>query len=135
MNIHFEWTKEMSVGEDTIDAQHQKLLSQLNKVIDAMVFGPASKEVSEALGFFEQYINEHLSYEEGYMKRRGYLDIDEHEKKHQDFRNKYADFKKRLDSGTTSESILVEMEEFLGEWWLEHIGHEDKKYYLALGTN
>jgi hemerythrin-like metal-binding protein len=132
-DIHFDWTEDMSVGESTIDAQHQRLLSQLNKVIDAMVFGEASKEVAEALKFFEQYINEHLAYEEDYMQRRGYRDIDEHKKKHQDFRDKYADFKKKLDAGTTPESVLVEIEGFLGEWWLEHIGHEDRKYYLALG--
>ncbi len=122
----------MSVGESTIDAQHQRLLSQLNKVIDAMGFGEASKEVAEALRFFEQYINEHLAYEENYMQQHGYRGIDEHKKKHKDFRDRYADFKKKLDSGTTPESVLVEMEGFLGNWWIEHIGHEDRKYYLAL---
>lgn len=133
LDIHFDWTEEMSVGENTIDAQHQRLLSQLNKVIDAMVFGAGSKEVTEALSFFEQYIKEHLAYEEDYMQRRGYHDIDEHKKKHHVFMDKYADFKKKLDSGMTPANVLVEIEGFLGNWWIEHIGHEDRKYYLALG--
>jgi len=131
--IHFEWTESMSVGEIVIDAKHQKLLAQLNKVIDAMVFGAASIEVAEALGFFEHYVSGHLAYEEAYMQRRGYNDIVEHKKKHQKFRDTYADFKKKLDSGATSTNTLVEMEGFLGQWWIEHIGHEDQKYYLALG--
>lgn len=133
LNTHFDWTEKMSIGESTIDAQHQRLLSQLNKVIDAMMFGAESKEVAEALSFFEQYIKEHLAYEEDYMQRHGYFDLDEHKKKHQNFRDNYADFKKKLDSGMTPANVLVEIEGFLGNWWIEHIGDEDRKYYLALG--
>lgn len=134
MSVHFEWTQDMTVGENTIDAQHRKLLSQLNTVIDLMVFGATPKEIAEAVGFFERYINEHLAYEEEYMKRRGFTEIEEHKGKHQDFRTKYAEFKDKLNDGSTSTAILVEMEAFLGRWWIEHIGHEDKKYYLALGA-
>ena len=133
MNIHFEWTEDMSVGESASDAQHQKLLSQVNKLIDAMASGAASTEVAEALNFFEQYINEHLAYEEAYMQRRGFVDLEAHKKIHQSFRKKYADFKTKLNSGLVADDVLVEMEGFLGQWWIEHIGYEDKKYYLALG--
>lgn len=31
MPIYFEWTKDMSVGEDHIDIQHQKLLMELTR--------------------------------------------------------------------------------------------------------
>ena len=130
-SFHFEWTKDMSVGEATIDAQHERLLGQVNTLIDAMVFGAASKEVAEAMHFFEQYIDEHLAYEEEYMEKLGFADIAEHKKKHDEFRAKYAAFKANLQGGHTSETMLVEIEGFLGWWWVNHIGHEDKKYYLA----
>lgn len=133
MKIHFDWTEDMSVGESTIDAQHKKLLGQLNKVIDAMIFDTKSHEITEALKFFEEYVDEHLLYEEEYMKRRGYADIDNHKKKHDEFRATYADFKNKVASGVTPADVLMAMEVFLGQWWVEHIGHEDKKYYIALG--
>lgn len=123
----------MSVGEKAIDAQHQKLLTQVNALIEAMVFGPTSKEVNEALKFFDEYINEHFSYEENYMQRRGFLNIEQHKIRHQDFRNKYSEFLEKLKNSTTSREVLIEMEEFLGRWWLEHIGHEDREYYIAFG--
>lgn len=136
MLIHFEWTEDMSVGEGIIDRQHQKLLSQLNTIIDAMAFGITSVEVTGAVAFFEKYVNEHFSYEENYLQRRKYFGLEEHKKKHHIFRNKYADFKHKLDLGTTPRTVLIEMEEFLGQWFVEHIGREDKKYHLALdGTN
>ncbi|MBU6323426.1 MAG: hemerythrin family protein [Patescibacteria group bacterium] len=135
MSIHFEWTHELSVGEATIDEQHQRLLAQLNAVIDAMALGSGSEKIPEALAFFERYVNEHLAYEEAYMLRRGYREIEEHKVQHQAFRDTYADFKQKFDSGLTPDKILIDMEVFLGEWWLEHIGHEDKKYYLELGVD
>ena len=134
MSVYFEWNESMSVDEPTIDAQHKRLLAQVNKVIEAMLFGIASKEVNEAISFFDTYINEHLAYEEEYMRRRGYLDLEKHKQKHQDFRKKYAEFNEKLKGGKTSSELLIEMEEFLGNWWLGHIGYEDKKYHDALGS-
>lgn len=134
MSIHFEWTESMSVGEATIDAQHQRLLSQVNALIDAMVYGAVSEQVTEALRFFERYIDEHLTYEEEYMRRREFSDLEEHVALHNDFRAQYADFKSKLASGTTPDSVLIDIEKFLGNWWVEHIGHEDRAYFLELGS-
>jgi hemerythrin len=131
--LHFEWTEAMSVGEDTIDAQHRRLLAQLNKVIDAMASDATSEAAAEALRFFEQYVAEHLAYEEAYMQRRGYAEIEEHKKQHQAFRDTYAEFKMKLESGAAPFAVIVAMEEFLGEWWIHHIGREDQKYHRALG--
>ena len=124
----------MTVGELTIDTQHQRLLNQLNKVIDAMIYGASSEEVASAITFFKEYVDDHLAYEEMYMARRGYTYIDEHEKKHQEFRDKYQSFHDKLVSGATPANLLMELEVYLGEWWTEHILHEDKKYYLELGS-
>ena len=123
----------MSVGEPTIDMQHQKLLKQVNTVIETMVFGAHSDEVTEALKFFEQYTNEHLSYEESYMERLGYADLAHHKQKHQDFRKTYEAFKEKVQAGKTPDAVLVQMEQFLGTWWIEHIGYEDQKYHATLG--
>lgn len=131
--VTFEWTPEMSVGEPTIDAQHQKLLAQLNTIIGTMVFGAGSKEVIEAVNFLDQYITEHLAYEEAYMERRGYKEIEEHKAKHQDFRTRYAAYKEKLESGNTPDSVLLDIEQFLGAWWVGHIAHEDHRYFEELG--
>jgi len=128
MSIYFEWTKMMSVGEENIDIQHQRLLSQVNKIIDAMAYGITSKKVFDALAFFEQYINEHLAYEEKYMREKKYTDLSGHLLQHQTFRDEYAIFNKKLKSGQTPVNTLIEMEEFLGNWWIKHIGLSDKKY-------
>lgn len=135
MKIYFEWTKNMSVEEGNIDHQHQKLLDQLNKVIDAMVFGVDSKEVHEAVNFFDKYCKEHFSYEEHYMKEHSYPYIEEHKNKHQEFSGKYIVFKEKLNSGMSAEQLITEIETYLGKWWIEHIGKEDQKYHSFIKEN
>lgn len=129
MAIYFKWTKEMSVGNEIIDSQHKRLLSQVNEIINALAFGVNSNQVKSALDFFDQYITEHFKFEEEYMKEMNFPDLDEHIKYHQDFVQKYFDFKEKF-SQIPPEELILEIEEYLGNWWIEHIGKEDKKYYL-----
>jgi hemerythrin-like metal-binding protein len=134
MSIHFEWTKNMSVGESHIDEQHQKLLSQLNKIIDAMVVGVKSKETSEAINFFDEYIKEHFSYEEYYMQEYSYPFLREHIKKHEDFIKNYVAFLDKLNSGVNANELITEVETYLGEWWVNHIGKEDQQYHQFIDS-
>jgi len=123
----------MSVGEPMIDSQHQKLLNQVNKVIDSMVFGARSEEVKTAVDFFKQYADEHFAYEEAYMESLAYKDIVDHKALHKEFINKYNDFRALLDGGTALDAVLIDVEGFLGQWWVDHIGHEDQKYHASRG--
>ncbi len=130
MSIHFEWKRDMSVGEDKIDTQHQGLLAQINKIIDTLVLGVDSKEIAEAFSFFEKYIENHFSYEEHYMKIHNYPEFEEHKKKHEDFSEKYFKFKDKFNKGEIdSNQLIMEIETYLGGWWIGHIGKEDKKYH------
>lgn len=129
MSIHFEWTPEMSVGEKTIDAQHERLLNQVNKIIDAVAFNRPAAEVSSALDFLDQYVREHFAYEEEYMQRLNYPALAAHQAMHHSFNENYERFKQRLGQGEKPEEIIFEIEKYLGTWWLEHIGHEDKRYF------
>jgi hemerythrin len=129
MSIYFEWTKDMSVGERHIDDQHKKLLSQINKIIYSMAFGATSKEVTDAIIFFNDYVDEHFTYEEEYMKEHEYPYFDEHKRTHKEFIKNNLNFKKRLDDGVEPRELILDIETFIGQWWLKHIGKEDKKYH------
>lgn len=134
MSIHFEWTKDISVGDDIIDGQHQKLLAQVNKIIDTILSGVTSEKVSEAISFFDKYIAEHLAYEEKYMLDRGYPDFEHHKKQHNEFVANSIIFKEQFDKGYEPKQLILDTEKYLGNWWLHHIGVEDKKYYLYFKT-
>ncbi len=133
---HFDWSEDMSVGNDTIDEQHKKLLGQINVIIDRVSGNGVidEKDVVISLNFFFEYAKQHLAYEEEYMAKGGYPEIEDHKKKHAEFLKKYEEIKQRLDTGNElPDMLLVEIERYLGSWWLGHIGHEDKKYAKYFG--
>ncbi|MFA6430204.1 MAG: hemerythrin family protein [Candidatus Paceibacterota bacterium] len=132
MSFNFEWKPELSVHEGVIDIQHKKLLSQVNTVIAAILKGVKTKDVEDAIFFFDEYIHGHLTYEEGYMIKNNYPEFYNHRKMHEDFINKYNLFKDKLKSGVPAGELILEVETYIGQWWLNHIAVEDKKYDIFI---
>jgi hemerythrin len=132
MEYKFNWTIEMSVGEDHIDEQHKKILSQVNKILEAIALGRDYDVVDETISFFDQYIKDHFTYEEEYMREIGFPNIEKHIEKHDNFRNTYKNLKERREHGISNEELILEVETYIGNWWFKHIGQEDKEYYLFI---
>jgi len=130
MAIHFEWTKEISVDNEIIDGQHKRLLSQINIMLDEIFSGVDHEKVKEVIEFLDKYIQEHFTYEETYMTNINYPHLEEHKKLHHDFIQKYYKFKDDFNTGVNKEALLLEIEGYIGLWWVNHIGKEDKKYQL-----
>ena len=128
MKYLFEWTPAISVNNEIIDAQHQRLLGQVNILLSYIIAEKNDEIVVEAVHFLDKYISEHFTYEEQYMAEHKFPEIDVHIKYHKDFADHYQSFKDKLDSGISRESLALEIEQYVGNWWLEHIGKADKKY-------
>lgn len=132
MPINFEWTSELSVGNNVIDVQHKRLLSQVNKIISSIATGIDKEDVEDAINFFDEYIKDHLAYEEAYMLSNNYPDFLEHKNLHEDFIEKYNLFKGQLKAGVPADILIMDVETYIGNWWLKHIGIEDKKYAIFI---
>jgi hemerythrin-like metal-binding protein len=128
MKYLFEWTPEISVGEAKIDEQHKRLLGQTNTLLSYVIAEKNDAIVIDAVYFLDKYINEHFVYEEQYMAEHKFPEIKEHIKHHADFIEHYKSFKEKLLAGVSRESLALEIEQYIGNWWLEHIGKEDHKY-------
>jgi len=135
--MEVEWDPSMSVGEDTIDRQHKKLLAQINKLVEILSsldinMGP----LRETIHFLYTYIKEHFSYEEKYMEEHNYPGLENHKKKHQIFVQFYEDFQKELkvkmSSGDFSsieiKDLLEKIKKYLLDWFIQHLKVEDQKY-------
>jgi len=135
MDIEFQWTEEMSVNNPTIDAQHKQLLKQVNILLDVILNQKNISIIKETVVFLDKYITGHLKYEEEYLAENMYPDLSEHQEIHKNFIKKYEELKESLEiSGPTIE-MFSEVETFLGEWWVNHIGTEDKKYAEFIESN
>lgn len=128
MVFKFQWTEELSVGDPLLDKQHQHLLSKINALIDAIFESEDTVSVYEIIRFLDSYVNEHFRDEEDYMFTHGYPKLDEHRLLHEAFIIQYRNLKQKIFTEKPSELSLVEMENILAKWWINHIGQEDKKY-------
>jgi hemerythrin len=126
--VVIKWDPNLEIGEKVIDSQHKKLLAQINQLHDAYLKGETGSVIEGIIGFLDRYVKEHFDYEEKFMKENGFLGLERHKEAHDGFEVKYKDFKKKLMSGVDSSDLAVEVEVFLGEWWINHIGTLDQKY-------
>ncbi|WP_136810207.1 bacteriohemerythrin [Desulfosediminicola flagellatus] len=123
-----EWEVSFSIGDETIDKQHQKWIALYNKV-DKMLLESNPTEFAEmkveALEEMKQYALYHFSYEENFMKKINYPDLPRHWRLHKDFDYKVFELIRQIESG----GILLHSEllTVMRDWLIEHILKEDMK--------
>lgn len=128
MKYLFEWTSDMSVNEAEIDSQHKELFNQMNILMSAIINHMELNVIENAMKFLGEYIEGHLKYEEEYMSENGYPELDKHKTEHKDFINNYLKLKSKRLYDVPVNEIVSEIEIFLGNWLIMHIGHSDQKY-------
>ena len=125
-----EWKKELSVGVETIDNDHKKLISITNDLIDAVTQEKDLKIILDIFDELEAYTRYHFEREEAYMDTSCVhitsIDRKHHKAQHRYFIDKLVRFRQRIESGENeNQEERFAILEFLVEWLLNHIIHED----------
>ena len=135
--MEIKWEPSMSVGEKTIDGQHRKLLAQTNNLVN--IISSLDVDISqlrETIHFLYGYIQDHFSYEEGYMLENKYPGFAKHKEKHREFIDFYTAFQRKLrDRGASPnfssidvKELLEEARKYLSGWLIRHIKAVDQEY-------
>jgi hemerythrin-like metal-binding protein len=125
----FEWTERLSVGVETIDAQHRELFASINALLNSSGTAIPS-EIPKVVAFLEDYVTNHFGMEEIYMRRLSYPGYPFHKGEHVSFITEFYDLRDELDAGGSSPELAERMGRFFGDWLVNHIGKVDK----ALGA-
>ncbi|MCW8962845.1 MAG: bacteriohemerythrin, partial [Gammaproteobacteria bacterium] len=83
-----EWKDEYSVGIDSIDQQHRKLLNLINQLQTAVNYSTGESFEQEALDELVDYTKTHFSYEEGLLEKYEYPGYEPHKAQHIEMINK-----------------------------------------------
>jgi len=127
----YRWTDDLSVGVETIDAQHRELFRAFNALLSDGV-SPNTEEIPWLLGFLEDYVVNHFGMEELYMRRLSYPGYPEHKNAHIDFINRFYDLRDEVDAQGNNLASADRLGRFLGDWLVEHIGKVDKALGLFM---
>jgi len=123
---YVEWKQEYSVGIDSIDRQHKKLIGLINNLQAAVNYSTGAEFEREALDELVDYTRTHFSYEEGLMEQNGYPEFAAHRAEHELMISRVeqvlAEYQKNPD--TAMQNAI----DFLRDWLINHINGTDKQY-------
>jgi hemerythrin len=120
------WNESLSVKVTEIDRQHQKLVSMINELGEAMRQGKGKDALSKIINGLVSYTVTHFKTEEKYFDQFGYPKRDSHKKEHAEFVKKVSDFKDGFENGSIT--LTIEIMYYLSDWVQKHIKGSDKLY-------
>jgi len=127
-----QWTDELSVQIDSIDAQHKKLVDIINAMHEAMQVGKANDFMRRILADLTAYTQDHFAYEERLFKRHGYAQAAVHHDSHAILIEQLKELQGQMEQGR---AISIKVFSFLKKWLSEHILKEDRQYSQFLRSH
>jgi len=128
----FEWKERMSVGDDMVDSDHQKLIGYLNEMHEAMIAGRGKQVVGEILDKLVAYTKEHFAREEALWKGGHYAGIEQHRKEHKDCIATVTELKAKYATGGVA--LAIDVMNFLRDWLKTHTLKSDKEAADAIAA-
>ncbi len=120
------WNDNLSVGIETIDDDHKKLLTLINNLQTAVFYPTGEAFERQALQELVDYTKYHFEREERMMVENEYPDYEAHKRQHEAMIAKVSGFMQAYDKDR--ESTVEEITAFLKDWLLQHIAGTDQKY-------
>ena len=122
-----EWSNELSVGIDSIDEQHKKLVNMINALNDAMQTGSSNDLLGKIFSGLAAYTQKHFAYEENMFAEYGYTDSEEHKRQHNELIAQVVELKEKFMENPQG-TISADLMQFLKRWLTNHIMRTDKDY-------
>ncbi|WP_419797717.1 MAG: bacteriohemerythrin [Terasakiella sp.] len=122
-----QWDIEkFSVGDKTLDNQHQKIVAMINNLINESDLDIHSETLHDTLAEMLKYSKDHLDYEEALLKKIGYERLEDHAQLHWEYLEMVSDLS--MDTVTGNKNVPSELITYLTHWLNDHILVEDMKY-------
>lgn len=122
------WDKRYNLGVETIDKEHKKLFSILNKLYS---FGQNEEKsqwvCQEAVKYFKDHALQHFADEEAYMASINYEGLEMHKRIHRNFRDRtLTALEKELEATGYSEDSINHFLGVCAGWLIGHTLIEDQ---------
>ncbi|MEA3291462.1 MAG: bacteriohemerythrin [Pseudomonadota bacterium] len=124
---HFvTWNRDLSVGIELIDEDHQKLFNLINQLHTAVYYYTGEAFEKQALDDLVAYTQYHFQREEDLMEKHGYPEFEAHRKEHREMIAQVEQFLR--DYEKRGHETLKEMANYLKSWLISHISDTDQRY-------
>ncbi len=122
------WDDKYSVNNEELDKDHKALFEVVNKLYDSCFDLNSKINLGSLTKILISYTNHHFATEEEYMRAKGYPHLDKHIAEHKMFRDRilHLQHKDNANDIVLTKELIV----YLGNWLLNHVIREDKKYSI-----
>jgi diguanylate cyclase (GGDEF)-like protein/hemerythrin-like metal-binding protein len=127
------WDQGMSVGIESLDNDHKKLISILAQLMSAKNENTQQNNISDLFQQLEFYCQSHFTREEALLTNIGYQQLDDHKQSHRQFIAKIPQLKEQWFADVSEPEIVKDqIILFLQQWLIKHILEEDLDYVPAV---
>jgi hemerythrin len=124
------WSSDLETGIAEIDSGNKKIVDYINSLSAAKETGNRDELVNVLENLLDHVCNQFM-FEEHMMEEAGYEFHKAHEKVHELFAKKLADFRGRVQAGESPYDEVIAM---LDHWVDGHIKNEDQMYAETVQT-
>lgn len=121
-----QWEASLSVKEEHLDADHQKLMNLINQLATVSALG-SRNAVEYVLDDLLHYTEDHFNREELHMAAMAYPHLEQHKKMHFKLTERVRQVRWQYQNGLM-DSLCEDTLTFLMDWLVHHIKEEDRKY-------
>ncbi len=123
---YFEWKDSYSVGIESIDNQHKKLINLINQLQTAVDYSTGELFEREALDELVEYTVTHFHYEEEMMEEHQYPEFEAHRAKHDEMVGRVNRLLEEYPGNP--DAVMAKAVGYLKNWLIKHINGTDKEY-------
>lgn len=126
-----EWSEEFSVGNASIDREHESLIGQINQLYDQLNPPLDTEMIESILSDLQDDISTHFALEELLMQEAGFAEYEAHKQDHERLLDQIHDmmFHFTEDPGSGRELLINR----LSDWFSHHFKGFDARLHNQLG--
>lgn len=124
--MSFVWTPALSVGVDSIDAQHRELFRRVNALLVAVGGDREEQEILRTLAFLGNYVVGHFGDEELLMRETMYPGIALHLSLHARFDETFSSLRARFARQGMEATFATEVRTEVCDWLVQHVQGTDR---------
>jgi hemerythrin len=129
-----EWNKKMSVGVESLDEDHRKMIAIINELQEGIQAGHKKVVLEQVLDELVEYTQGHFSREEALFAHTDYSGAAMHKSDHMAMIQRVQNLRTRLPDRPVV-MLDLELMSFLQSWLVNHIQTTDKKYSAWLNSH
>jgi hemerythrin len=123
-----EWTEQLSVGVDEIDAQHRELYRRVDRFLAALAEKRGAAELEPLVRYLGDYVREHFAEEQRLMEFCFYPALGEHLEEHQGFEAEFGVLAEELGRTGPSFGLAKRLVALLVDWLDHHLATTDRQF-------